>query len=59
MTLLDLLQVRASLLGSEDLVSGDKYTFFKDVYLQRRDFLINDGKLEDDFGDEDFESFDF
>ncbi|MBQ0794676.1 MAG: VacJ family lipoprotein [Zhongshania sp.] len=59
MTLVDLIQVRASLLGTEELVSGDKYTFFKDVYLQRRDFLINDGKLKDDFGDEDFESFDF
>jgi phospholipid-binding lipoprotein MlaA len=51
--------VRASLLGTEELISGDKYTFFKDVYLQRRDFLINDGELKDNFGDEDFESFDF
>jgi phospholipid-binding lipoprotein MlaA len=59
MSIVDLLQVRASLLGTEALVSGDKYTFFKDVYLQRRDFLINDGKLEDDFGGEDFEAFDF
>lgn len=59
MTILDLLQVRASLLGTEDLASGDKYTFFKDVYLQRRDYLINDGKLKDDFGGEDFEAFDF
>ncbi|WP_269618406.1 MlaA family lipoprotein [Zhongshania sp. BJYM1] len=59
MMLLDLLQTRASLLGTEELVSGDKYTFIKDVYLQRREFLINDGKLKDDFGDEDFESFDF
>jgi phospholipid-binding lipoprotein MlaA len=59
MSLLDLLQVRASLLGTECLVSGDKYTFFKDAYLQRREFLINDGQLKDDFGDEDFESFDF
>lgn len=59
MSALDLLQVRASLLGTENLVSGDKYTFFKDAYLQRREFLINDGQLKDDFGDEDFESFDF
>jgi phospholipid-binding lipoprotein MlaA len=59
MSALDLLQVRASLLGTEGLVSGDKYTFFKDAYLQRREFLINDGQLKDDFGEEDFESFDF
>jgi phospholipid-binding lipoprotein MlaA len=59
MTALDLLQTRASLLATEGLVTGDKYTFFKDAYLQRREFLINDGQLKDDFGDEDFESFDF
>ncbi|CAA0088126.1 putative phospholipid-binding lipoprotein MlaA [Zhongshania aliphaticivorans] len=59
MTLLDLLQVRASLLGTEELISGDKYTFFKDAYLQRREFLISDGEMKDDFGDEDFESFEF
>ncbi|MDF1691065.1 MAG: VacJ family lipoprotein [Zhongshania sp.] len=56
---LDLLQTRASLLGTEALMSGDKYTFLKDAYLQRREYLINDGQLKDDFGDEDFESFDF
>ncbi len=56
---LDLLQVRAKLLGSEELVNGDKYTFIKDAYLQRRQFLINDGQFQDSFGDEDFESFDF
>ncbi|WP_372860616.1 VacJ family lipoprotein [Spongiibacter sp.] len=56
---LDLVQVRAKLLGSDELVSGDKYTFIKDAYLQRRQFLINDGQFQDSFGDEDFESFDF
>ena len=56
---LDLVQVRAKLLGSDELVSGDKYTFLKDAYLQRRQFLINDGEFQDSFGDEDFESFDF
>ena len=57
--LLDLTQTRAKLLGSEGLISGDRYTFLKDAYMQRREFLINDGKLQDSFGDEDFESFDF
>ncbi len=56
---LDLIQTRAALLNADELVSGDKYTFLKDVYLQRREFLINDGQLQDSFGDEDFESFDF
>lgn len=54
---LDLVQSRASLLDSEELMSGDRYDFIKDAYLQRRDFLINDGEQEDSFGDEDFDSF--
>jgi len=49
------IQVRADLLDVEDLVSGDKYLFFREAYLQRRDYLINDGEIEDDFGD--FEDF--
>ena len=57
--MLDLVQTRAKLLGSEGLISGDRYTFMKDAYMQRREFLINDGELQDSFGDEDFESFDF
>jgi len=45
---------RAGLLDAEKLIKGDKYTFIKDVYLQRRHFLINDGDVEDDFGDDDY-----
>lgn len=57
LTFVELVQKRASLLGSEQLISGDKYSFFKDAYFQRREFLINDGEFQDSFGDEDFESF--
>lgn len=45
---------RAGLLEAEKLVKGDKYTFVRDVYLQRREFLVNDGEIEDDFGDDDY-----
>ena len=45
---------RASLLEAEKLIKGDRYTFVKDIYLQRRHFLINDGEVEDDFGDDDY-----
>lgn len=41
---------RAGLLKSEELITGDRYTFIKGVYLQRREYLINDGEVEDDFG---------
>jgi phospholipid-binding lipoprotein MlaA len=46
----DVISTRADLLKAEELVSGDKYSFIRDVYLQRREFLLNDGKVEDDFG---------
>lgn len=46
--------VRADLLEAEKLVKGDRYTFIRDVYLQRRHFLVNDGEVEDDFGDDDY-----
>jgi len=53
-----LIELRASLLDSEGLISGDKYIFIREAYLQRRDYLINDGMIEedsfDDFEDEDY-----
>jgi phospholipid-binding lipoprotein MlaA len=48
-----LVSARAELLGVGDLVSGDRYVFVRDVYRQRQSFLVNDGVIEDDFGDDD------
>lgn len=48
---LDLVQTRASLLDSELLISGDRYEFIRDAYLQRREYLLKDGEIEDDFDD--------
>jgi len=47
----DLIQSRASYLSIEDLISGDRYIFIRDAYLQRREYLIFDGEIEDDFED--------
>lgn len=47
----DLLAQRASLLEIDDIISGDKYLFVRDVYLQRNRYLVKDGAIEDDFGD--------
>lgn len=44
---------RSQLLQAEELISGDRYTFIRDAYLQNREFLINDGAVEDDFGEDD------
>ena len=46
----DLVVTRAELLKAEELVTGDRYTFIRDVYLQRREYLVNDGEFEDPFG---------
>jgi len=45
---------RAELLDAEDLISGDRYLFIREAYLQRLDYLENDGQVSDDFGDDDF-----
>ena len=47
----DLLTKRVGLLELDDVISGDKYLFVRDVYLQRNRYLVNDGAIEDDFGD--------
>src|SRR5690606_35216584 len=47
---LSLLNTRANLLDLERHITGVRYTFIRDAYLQRRQFLIPDGEVEDDFG---------
>lgn len=49
---LDRLQLRADLLSAESLIIGDRYLFFRSAYLQRREYLILDGEVEDTFGDD-------
>jgi len=38
------IDTRARLLDSEEMLTGDRYLFIRDAYLQRRDFLIRDGE---------------
>lgn len=57
MKALELVDLRASLLEAEKLITGDRYTFIRDVYLQRRDAAAGVEAQGDGFGDEDFESF--
>ena len=58
LTTLNIIDTRVSLLEVEKLISGDQYVFVRDVYLQRREFLIKDGEVEDSFGS-DVEDYDF
>ena len=45
----DVIDTRASLLSAEKLISGDKYIFIRNAYLQNREFKVQDGQVEDDF----------
>lgn len=51
---LKFVNTRAQLLPLEQNLVGDKYTLIRDIYLQRRDYLIHNGDIEDDFGADDF-----
>ena len=53
-----IIDTRAQLLKAEELMSGDRYIFIRDAYLQRRQFLINDGMVQDNFGGDD-EDYDY
>ena len=55
LTAIDLLDKRARYLGLESVVVGDEYLFYRDAYFQSREFDINDGLIEDDFDDFDFD----
>ncbi len=55
---LDVIDIRADVIPAEQLISGDRYVFLRDAYLQQRRYLIADGEVVDDFGDELLEDFD-
>ena len=46
---IDVIDRRASVLGLEKVAEegGDPYEFYRDSYLQRREYLINDGEVPD------------
>ncbi len=50
---IDLVNSRASLLDLESIVQGDRYLFIRDLYLQRREFAVRDGQVDDPFLDDD------
>lgn len=55
MTALNVVNTRAELQKAERLISGDKYAFMRDAYLQKREDLIRDGRsetIDDPFLDE-------
>lgn len=45
----DVVQTRASLLPLEKLITGDRYVFVRNAFLQNREFKVTDGQVVDDF----------
>lgn len=54
LTVLELIDLRHSLGDFGSLIKGDPYVFVREAYLQRREYMINDGLPS---GSEDFEDF--
>jgi phospholipid-binding lipoprotein MlaA len=59
---LELIDGRARLLKADELITGDRYIFVRDAYMQARETFVNDGVVQDSFSDfedsdEDWEDF--
>jgi phospholipid-binding lipoprotein MlaA len=48
---LEVIDNRAALTDAEQLISGDRYIFIRDIYLQTREAFVNDGVVKDTFSD--------
>lgn len=55
---LEIIDTRAALIGADELITGDRYLFIRDAYLQQREYFVNDGVVDDAFSD-DGEEFDW
>lgn len=51
---MDTVSGRADLLDAGELITGDRYIFVRDAYLQQREFFTT-GEIQDDFGEEEFD----
>lgn len=47
----NLIDLRAGLLDAEEIMTGDRYVFYRDVYLQNRAVLETGGPVKDDFSE--------
>lgn len=48
---LELIDGRARLLKADELITGDRYIFIRDAYMQARETFVNDGEVQDTFSD--------
>ena len=58
---IEVVDYRVRLLDAEDLITGDRYIFFRDAYMQSRESFVSGGVVDDSFSDyeegEDWEDF--
>ena len=48
---LELIDGRSRFLRVDELMSGDRYIFVRDAYMQQREIFVNDGVVIDSFSD--------
>ena len=48
---MDMVDTRISYMDAESLIRGDRYQFIRTAYLQRREYLVADGQVKDEFDD--------
>lgn len=46
---LDTVDTRLGYLAAESMITGDEYEFVRNAYLQRREYLVHDGAVYDEF----------
>lgn len=46
---IDTVDTRLGYLAAESMITGDEYSFVRNAYLQRREYLVNDGEVYDEF----------
>lgn len=51
---LRVIDARSQLMDAERIISGDRYIFIRDAYMQRREYLVNDGVMDVTFDESDF-----
>ncbi len=52
------IDLRAQLIKADDIVSGDRYIFLRNAYLQRREYFLT-GEIVDSFSEEEEDFLDF
>lgn len=51
LVLLDMVDTRSSYFAAESMIRGDEYVFVRNAYMQRREYLVADGRVVDEFDD--------